>query len=63
MAIATEESTPPATLSSAQIITPLRSVLFFIHQMRTSPRLGGAEAMEWAILEQEFETRTQEALA
>jgi len=62
MATATEESPPPITPLIAPIITPIRCILHFIHQMRTSPRLRGAEAMEWAKLEQEFETRTKESL-
>ena len=37
----------------------LSAVLDFIHAMRTAPAYRGEEAIEWATLEAEFETRIQ----
>lgn len=38
----------------------IKAVLDFIHAMRTAPAYGGEEAIEWATLEKEFETRLQD---
>jgi len=39
--------------------TVFEAVLDFVHAMRTAPAYGAGEAIEWATLEQEFETRVQ----
>lgn len=38
----------------------LAAVLDFIHAMRTAPSHGGEEAIVWATLEAEFETRIED---
>jgi len=38
-------------------VLPIEAILFFIRSMRTSARLTGEEAVAWATLEAEFETR------
>jgi len=51
-----------ATESTTPILSkhPVEATLYFIRSMRTSPRLTGEEAIEWARLEAEFETRKKE---
>ena len=51
---------PPPTPTKNKV---LAAVLDFIHAMRTAPSHGGEEAIEWATLEAEFETRLQDEKA
>lgn len=53
-----KQTISPVPLSAKQKI--IKAVLDFIHAMRTAPAYNGEEAIEWATLEAEFETRLQD---